>query len=232
MLKRICCHALTLLSLVFMLHGAALAQAEKRAAHSILIDNTGSLRTQFAEVQAIGQGTVRRLHKSGPISLFNFMTTGSPKNSIAQAMPGVEWSEDESALDRYIEDLYVVAGQTTLLDAINAMAERLNAKAAAEKDAYAAKNIILITDGENRTSQIKEKQLIKALKESGIRVYAVGLVQELDDEPSIMLGKSKKGAAIDFLKRITKETGGRVVFPKGKQHREALLDELCAGLAH
>ncbi|MBA2526734.1 MAG: hypothetical protein H0V18_13275 [Pyrinomonadaceae bacterium] len=56
------------------------------------------------------------------------------------------------------------------MDAIYSIAEILNAKVNLDKDTFAGKAIILLTDGEDRVSKIKEKQLIQALKESGIKV--------------------------------------------------------------
>ncbi len=73
-------------------------------------------------------------------------------------------------LDSYIDNLAIEAGQTTLMDAIYSIAEILNAKVNLDKDTFAGKAIILLTDGEDRVSKIKEKQLIQALKESGIKV--------------------------------------------------------------
>ena len=45
-----------------------------------------------------------------------------------------------------------------------------------EKDSYARKVLVLITDGEDRLSRIKSKQLLAELKQANIQVYAVGLV--------------------------------------------------------
>ena len=88
-----------------------------------------------------------------------------------------------------------------VLDAVDAMAESLN-----QPPAAAAKVIIMITDGEDRVSEKSLKEVVAKLKENKISVYAIGLVQQLEG--------SKRGKASDFLKSLTKQTGGRVVFPK------------------
>src|SRR5258708_9087829 len=83
----------------------------------------------------------------------------------------------------------------------------------------ANKVIILITDGEERSSKINQKQLIQKLNEHKTSVFAIGLVQQLD---------KTRSKAVDLLKLITKETGGRVVFPKSdRQDLQALLAELA-----
>lgn len=54
------------------------------------------------------------------------------------------------------------------------------------------KVLILITDGEDRESKIKEKQLIAELKQNQIKVYAVGLVQELDEGSGLIRKSSRE----------------------------------------
>jgi len=112
------------------------------------------------------------------------------------------------------------------MDAINSVAEQVSTKANLDKDTFGDKIIFLITDGEDTASTIKEKQLIKTLKESGIKVYAVGLIKELNNYEETLFHRSKRERAIGFLEKITKETGGRAVFPKSKKDVSSLLNEL------
>jgi uncharacterized protein YegL len=225
--KKIAARFLPALLLAVAVITTAQAQTEKKSASAILIDNTGSLRAQFSDVLSAGQGIVDETYKRGPVSIFNFVTKGEKRDALAVISSGSEWTQDRDALDDYLADLWVVAGQTTLMDAINSMAEQLNAKVKEDKDAFGEKAIYLVTDGEERDSRIKEKQLIQNLKESGIKVYAVGLVTELGKEGGLVR-KSSREEATSFLTKITKETGGRVVFAKSKNDVNALLQELFA----
>ena len=222
-------HYLSAFLLALALPISAFAQVEKKSAYAILIDNTGSLRTQFSQVKAFGKGIVARICQRGPVSLFNFKTQGNKTNSLAVVTSGVEWSEDISVLENYIDSIRVQPGQTTLLDAIYSVADSLNSKANVDSNAFSEKVIILITDGEDRVSKVKEKQLVKQLRDSGVTVYAVGLVEELDREEAGFIRKSTRPEAEEFLKRLTKETGGRVKFPKSNEQNVAgLLNELFA----
>lgn len=109
--------------LILALFNSAFAQSEKKAAYGILIDNTRSLQTQFPEVLMIGKGIVEQIHNRGLVSLFIFEPQRVDKrNSFAMITPGTEWSQDKNLLGNYIENLAVVPGQTTLMDAINSMA--------------------------------------------------------------------------------------------------------------
>ena len=190
------------------------AQKNKKLEYAILIDSTGSMRTQFVQVLMLGKEVAHQVHDHGPVSIFNFR---SEFGTTPRAIPTlrIERSQDENALDRTIDSLYVQGGQTTLLDAVAAMAETLN-----QPPAAAAKVIIMITDGEDRVSEKNQKEVVAKLKENKISVYAIGLVEQLEG--------SKRGKATDLLKSLTKETGGRVVFPKsGNVDIQNLLTELA-----
>jgi len=200
---------------------SALAQGDKKAAYAVLIDNTGSLRTQFPQVNAFSKEIVTRIYQRGPVSIFNFKTQGK----TAIVTPGVAWSEDINTLDNYIDTLFVQPGLTTLRDAIYSMAESLNTKVSPDSKAFSEKVIFLITDGEDRSSKIAQNQLLKKLEETGVTVYAVGLVQELDRDSIIR--KNHRSDAEKFLKTITSATGGRVEFPNsGERNAARVIDAL------
>jgi len=178
-----------------------------------LIDNTGSLRTQFKQVLTFGDAVVRQTREKGPVSIFSFASSGDKRHQLAVATLGIASSQDEAVLHKYIENLFVQPGQTALMDAIYTMAEGFQAKT--DQNSGGDRVIILITDGEDRISKVKEKQLTETLKDRGVRVYAIGMIQELDDDTGLTR-KSTKEKATEFLQRITKETGGRVYFPKSE----------------
>src|SRR2546428_13982354 len=103
---------------------------------------------------------------------------------------GTELSQDADVIEGEIDATDVLGGQTPLLDAIDSIAKELNAKVISEKDAFANGVIILVTDGEDRVSRIKEDDLIRELKNSGVKVFAIGLVSELDSS-SGFINRSK-----------------------------------------
>jgi uncharacterized protein with von Willebrand factor type A (vWA) domain len=191
------------------------AQENKKLEYAILIDSTGSMRSQFAEVLLLGKAVAHQVHDHGPVSIFCFRGEGIGRGSRAIVTPLIERSQDENLIDRTIESIYIEGGQTTLLDAVEGMSERLN-----QPPVAADRVIILITDGEDRVSEKNRKEVLAKLKESKTSVYAIGLVEQLEG--------SKRGKATDLLKSLTKETGGRVVFPKaGNPDIQILLTELA-----
>jgi preprotein translocase subunit Sss1 len=226
--SRIILALVSIFLLTLLLSSSTFAQADKKIAYGVLIDNTGSMRSQFDVVVNLSKGIVQQTHQRGPITLFPFKTQGKGTGGLAVISPGIEWSQDKGILDRYIDSIFVVPGQTRLMDGISVIAQQLNAKVTLDKDGFAGKVIFLITDGEDRSSKIDQKELIKMLKESGIQVYAVGLVKEMDNEGGL-IRKSTRQKAISFLETMTKATSGRVVFSKSKKpDADELLKELFA----
>ena len=241
MLKTINLYFLSFLLLACISSNSVLAQSPKKTAYSILLDNSGSLTKQFPDVLLLSKAAIKRIHQRGPISLFNFKT----EDTLAVIVPGLEWSTDDIALNSYIDNLLVVTGHTALLEAIQSMAEALEAKVNSDKESFGDKVIILITDGEDRIRRSKgmsssrqgedderrkvENKLIKKLKENGVKVYAIGLTRELDADRPILMGPSDREKAENFLKKIAKETGGRTVIPKSKKiDIDSLINELFA----
>jgi len=216
-------------ALLLVLFSSVLAfgQSEKKVASVILIDNTGSLRSQFDQVLTLGKAVARHAAQKGPVSVFNFESGGDRRNPLAVISGGSEWSQDADALGNFIDDIYVLGGQTTLLDAVSSMARAVNSKFAKEKGADANGVIILITDGEDRESRIKESDLIKELQKNSTKVYAIGLVRELGS--GNFGSKGKRDKAESLLRKLTKETGGRVIFPDSRSPDvDKLVRELLA----
>lgn len=207
--------------------GNLLGQSQNKIAYGVLLDNTGSMRTQLNQVKNTGKEIFREVVKKGLVSVFNFATFGS-SNAIAAKVTNTNgWTQEQDVLNGYTEGLYTVPGKTSLYDAILSVSENVNSKAETEKDVFSEKVVILVTDGEDRESDANQKKLIKYLKENKIKVYAIGLTEELETDtgfPSI----NSKARAENFLKNITKETGGRVVFPKRKQKIEDAVKDLFA----
>ncbi|MFN2576398.1 MAG: VWA domain-containing protein [Pyrinomonadaceae bacterium] len=190
------------------------AQENKKLEYAILIDSTGSMRSQFDVVLKLGKATAHQVHDHGPVSIFSFQSEGIGRGSRAVTTPRIEHTQNENLLVRTIDNIYIEGGQTTLLDAIEFIAGRLNQSPAAERV------IILITDGEDRVSEKNRKEVIAKLQANKTSVYAIGLVQQLEG--------SKRSKATELLKLLTSETGGRVIFPKSDRLEiQNLLNELA-----
>ena len=226
-MKRQLSQLLSIAFLLLALSSSTAAQTDQPVLYGILLDNSGSLRTQFDRVLALGNEAVQDAHKHGPISIFSFKGNGNPKDAPPLMVAHTVWNQDASVLSRYLNSLFIEGGQTNLLDAIHSMVKHINAKAEQDKTPNAGKVLVLITDGEDRKSKIKEKELLVDLQQHQIKVFAIGLVQELDQNAYM---RSARDKAVKLLTKITKETGGRALFPKSNKDDVAvLIRELFAG---
>lgn len=194
---------LVTLALVFSTCWPVLAQDKPKISYGMLLDSTGSMRTQFNTVIDVGKGVVHQTYEHGPVSIFNFASEGIGRASKAVPVMRIERSQDEAMLNRTIDNLYVEGGQTALLDAIQFISDRLQ-QWAPDGD----KIIIVVSDGEDRVSKVKSKELIQQLKDRKIKVFAVGLVRDLES--------GKRSKATDLLKTLAKETGGVAVIPESR----------------
>lgn len=218
--------AINLFLLTFFCAGICRAQNEKKTIFGILLDNTGSMRTQLATVKNVAVEIVEQVNQRGEISVFNFQTA-EKKNAGTDVALGVDSSKDKKSLEKYIDGLFTVGGQTVLTDAIFLSGEHLNLKATSGRDKISEKILILVTDGEDRNSHTKPKELIKFLRESGIKIFAVALTEQLSKEAGFTLISPKEKAS-GFLKKLAKETNGNVIFPKEKESIEDAVKSLLA----
>lgn len=191
----------------------------------------------------LGQAVAKHLHQRGPILLMDFKLNLNSKffgiydandaaegrnNEQASGVVKVDWTENEDTLNKHLETLTLARGNTDLFGAIQLAAEELNAKINAGQGALQNKVLILITDGEHRIEMLgssdaeaderKERQgkLLKKLKESGIKVFAIGLLEDLNPHSGRYRTTTRERAE-SFLKTITKQTGGQVVFATRKK---------------
>lgn len=215
------------LSLVLILFptlaNRTLAQQKKQTYYAIFVDNSGSLRSQFEDEVQLADQILERIPTPNIGTLFHFKTE-QKKNPTAVVTECLGWTQEKFLLKQCLDGLFVVPGQTALLDAVDSILDSVIAKAGSNSSAD--RIMFLITDGEERNSQIKKKQLLEKLRNSNVRVYIVGLVKELDN-PAFYGGTSGKDKAIDLLNNMAKESGGRAVFLKsGRIDALELLNKL------
>src|SRR5688572_4734558 len=192
-------------ALVFaLLATSAIAGAQdnsRKLEYAILVDSSGSMRGQFDSMLDLAKHIVDQVHDRGPISVYSFRSARTGPGSPAIATLRIERTQDKGQLYRAIEGIYVEGGQTTLLDAVDLMADDLNQPPIATE-----KILILITDGEDRVTKTDRRDLVAKLTARKTRIYAIGLVGDLEG--------GKRSKATKLLESLAKETGGRAIFPK------------------
>ncbi|MFQ5662957.1 MAG: VWA domain-containing protein [Terriglobia bacterium] len=88
------------------------------------------------------------------------------------------------------------------------------------------KAIILVSDGVDAGSTLKEKQAIEAVQRSDTMIYAIGIA-----DPGYYWqrgGRSYTGSSV--LEKLAKETGGRAIFPSDSKKLQDAFNEIAAEL--
>ncbi|HEX8335593.1 MAG TPA: VWA domain-containing protein, partial [Pyrinomonadaceae bacterium] len=172
--------------------------------YGLMVDNSGSLRSQIERVTPAAMSLVARNGPGDETFVLRFVAS----DTIRVLQP---FTADKAAIGRALESMYVQGGYTALLDALYVAGEYLLKNASRADAPQRRLALVLVSDGEDRESTHKLEQVLKLLKDGGVRVFCVGLTAELEDRQSFV-GVGKRRKAKDLLAKIAEETGGRVFY--------------------
>lgn len=208
---------------LFTLAPTIIESQNKPVSYGILFDNTGSMARLLPLQREVANLIITR--KVGTkFSIYGFGTVPENSNLSAFAV-GTECSADVPSLAKQIEQLGVVRGQTTLLDAVQAGVVRLARPSGPQCSASDEQVLIVMSDGEDRASSIGPDEVVSTIKATGVKVYIIGLTMNLSDETGF-ISKSPMKRASAILIGLAKNTGGRVVFPAKKETAEEIVTKL------
>lgn len=174
--------------------------------YAIVIDNSGSLRTQLEKVIEASKIIVETNRKDDATAVIRFVGSDNIRLEL-------DFTKDKGLVNDALDNLYSEGGQTAIRDAVYLAAERVSEYESEKKGVDRKRRaIILVTDGEDRNSVYNEQQLFEQLRESDVQIYTVGFVNELSKEGGF-IKKSPMEQAKNFLNRLSQETGGKAYFP-------------------
>jgi len=161
----------------------------------LIIDNSGSMRTKRAGVEAASLALVKDSNKDDEVFVVNF--NDEPFLDLPNRKDFTnDIAEMEQALTRIDS-----RGGTAMRDAIRLSIDHLIEKAHRDK-----KVLVLVTDGVDNASIITQEALVRAAQQAGVLIYAVGL---LSDEDRADASKAKHE-----LNQLAEATGGETYYPK------------------
>lgn len=196
------------------------SKAEVPTNYALVIDNSGSMRSQLDKVIEAGKVLVNSNRPADETMIIRFI--GRDKIEIQ----GDGFTSDRAELVDSLENMYIEGGQTAIIDSVYLAVENTDGYERSKRsDDRKRRAIILITDGEDRNSFYNEKQLFELLKESEVQIYVVGFVDELSKEGGF-IGKSPQSKARALLQRMADETGGIAYFPKSAQDLPRIAQEI------
>jgi Ca-activated chloride channel family protein len=175
----------------------SVSREEVPLSFGLVIDTSGSMRSKLQTVTDAALHLIKTMRPDDEAFLSQFKA----EPELVQ-----DFTSDKRELEEALGELFTSSG-TALLDAIIATSDYAH-----EKGKQRRKAIIVISDGVEKNSSVKEKEVIKAIQENEVQLYFVGFVDE-DDSGGIF---SKSGAkkAKELMQRLADDSGGRAFFPK------------------
>lgn len=199
------------------------SKSEVPTNYSLVIDNSGSLRSQLDKVIEAGKILVDSNRKDDETSVIRFVD--SSKIEIKQ-----EFTANKEDIFYALDNLYIEGGQTAIIDAVYLAVDSVDDyKKSNAQNARKRRAIILVSDGEDRNSYYNETQLFQLLREADVQIYTIGFVDELDKDGSL-IRKSPQKKAKTFLERLAAETGGKSYFPENVSELNGIAKDIAAEL--
>ncbi|MEO6588698.1 MAG: VWA domain-containing protein [Pyrinomonadaceae bacterium] len=199
------------------------SQSEVPTNYSLVIDNSGSLRSQLDKVIEAGKIMVNANRKDDETSVIRFID--SSKIETKQ-----DFTSNKEDIFYALDNLYVEGGQTAIIDAVYLAVESVDDyKKSNVRNNRKRRAIVLVSDGEDRNSFYNETQLFQLLREADVQIYTIGFVGELDKDGSL-IRKSPQKKARTFLERLAQETGGKSYFPENVSELNGIAQDISSEL--
>jgi len=173
--------------------------------YGLAVDTSGSLRSQLQSVIDAGK-TIINSNKAGDET---FLVRFISSDNIETVQ---DFTANKELLMDGLESFYVEGGQTAIIDAVYLSAEHVSEYRKGNEGDRRRRALIVITDGEDRNSFYKQEQLFARLREEDVQIFVIGFVSELDKEAGL-IRKSPREKAVNLIKKLATETGGRAFFP-------------------
>jgi Ca-activated chloride channel family protein len=180
----------------------------------MVIDTSASMRPKIDTVVSSAGLLVKQMRQDDEAFVVSF------KNEPEMVQ---DFTSDRQKLEAALGDLYT-GGGTALLDAIIATSDHTQ-----EKGKRRRKALIVITDGLEKNSSVKEQEVMDAIRENEVQLYLVGFIDDEMNGKSPIGGSSSQGAK-ELLSRIADDSGGRAYFPKSIDEIPAIAAQISKDL--
>ena len=186
--------------------------------YGLAVDTSASLRSQIQSVIDAGKTIVNSNKPGDKTFLVRFIS--SDKIQTEQ-----DFTDNRDLLIDALDNLYVEGGQTAVIDAVYLSAEHVAEFKEGDDTDRRRRALIVITDGEDRSSFYKQEQLFARLREEDVQIYVIGFVNELDKDAGF-IRKSPRDKAVNLINKLASETGGRAFFPESVSELPQIANEI------
>jgi Ca-activated chloride channel homolog len=177
----------------------------------LIIDNSGSMRDKRAKVEAAALALVKDSNPQDEVFVVNF--NDEPYLDLPH---GKDFTSDIKEMEEALTRIDSRGG-TAMRDAIRVSIDHVREKAHRDK-----KVLVVVTDGNDNSSLISLENLVKASQQSGVLIYAVGLLSEEE--------RREAKRAERALEALADATGGETFFPKEVTDVERIAHQVARDL--
>lgn len=189
------------------------SREEAPVSMGLVIDTSGSMSSKLVTVSNAARRLIKQMRPNDEAFLVQFKTEAE----LVQ-----EFTSDRRELEDSLRKIYA-SGGTALLDAIIAAADHAH-----ERGKQRRKALVVITDGVEKNSSAKEKQVMEAMKEDEVQVYLVGFIDA--EESGGFFGGSPAKKAKQLLIRLAEDSGGQAFFPTDLGETPAIAAQIAKDL--
>lgn len=190
--------------------------------YGLAVDTSGSLRSQLLSVIDAAKTIIDSNKPGDETFLVRFIS--SDKIETVQ-----DFTSSKDLLADGLDSLYIEGGQTAIIDAVYLTAEHVAEYKKGNDSDRRRRALIVITDGEDRSSFYKQDQLFAKLREEDVQIFVIGFVNELDKD-SGLIRKSPRDKAVNLITKLATETGGRAFFPQSLSELPDIANQIVRDL--
>ena len=170
----------------------------------LVIDNSGSMRERRTAVESASMALVKDSNRDDETFVVNFND---------EAYLDADFTSDLKVLEQGLARIDARGG-TAMRDAIRMSVEHLREKSKRNK-----KVILVVTDGNDNSSNYGLSELVRLAQQNDVLIYAIGV---LATEDKAEAKKAKR--ALDLL---VEQTGGQVFYPRDVTEVEAIAHQVA-----
>lgn len=167
------------------------AREDVAVSMGLIIDNSGSMRDKRQKVEAAAINLVKASNRNDEVFIVNFND---------DAFLDVPFTNDIKKLEEGLTRIDARGG-TAMRDALSMSIDEVR-----EKGKRYKRVLLVVTDGNDNTSQITLEKLLEKSHRSEVLIYAIGLLNEEERREAL---KAKKA-----LTALANASGGLAFFPK------------------
>jgi Ca-activated chloride channel family protein len=182
------------------------SKEEVPISYGLVVDNSGSMKPLLEKVIDATRILIDQNKPGDETFLMRFVD--SEEIRMLQ-----DFTASKDDLYDALDNMHTDGGQTAIVDAVYLGAEHTaEYKKGDSLNDKRRRAMIVVTDGEDRSSYYKLNQLFDYLRENDVQIYVIGFTSELDAEGGF-IRKSPKDKATELINKLAIETGGRAFFP-------------------